>query len=45
MTPKELYDWAVEHGAQDYDIMVDGDAIDYQLPEIDEQLKIIEIIR
>jgi hypothetical protein len=45
MTPKELYDWAVEQGAQDYDIMVDGDAIDYQLPEIDEQLKIIEIIR
>lgn len=26
MTPKELYDWAVEHGAQDYDILVDGDA-------------------
>ena len=45
MTPKKLYDWAVEQGAQDYDIMVDGDAIDYQLPEIDEQLKIIEIIR
>ena len=45
MTPKELYDWAVEQGAQDYDIMVDGDAIDYQLPEIDERLKIIEIIR
>ena len=45
MTPKELYDWAVERGAEDYDIMVDGDAIDYQLPEIDEQLKIIEIIR
>ena len=45
MTPKELYDWAVGQGAQDYDIMVDGDAIDYQLPEIDERLKIIEIIR
>lgn len=45
MTPKELYDWAVEHGAQDYDILVDGDAIDYLFPEIDERLKIIEIIR
>ncbi|MBS6993167.1 MAG: hypothetical protein KH156_13435 [Alistipes sp.] len=22
MTPKELYDWAVENGAQDYDIKV-----------------------
>lgn len=45
MTPKELYDWAVENGAEDYDITVDGDAIDYLLPEIDERLKIIEIIR
>lgn len=45
MTPKELYDWAVEHGAQDYDILVDGDAIDYLLPDIDGRLKIIEIIR
>lgn len=45
MTPQELYDWAVEHGAQDYDILVDGDAIDYLLPEIDGRLKIIEIIR
>ena len=45
MTPKELYDWAVERGAEGYDIMVDGDAIDYLLPEIDERLKIIEIIR
>ena len=45
MTPKELYDWAVERGAEDYHIMVDGDAIDYQLPEIVEELKIIEIIR
>lgn len=44
MTPKELYDWAVENGAQDYDILVDGDAIDYLFPEIDERLKIIEII-
>lgn len=45
MTPKEIYDWAVENGAEDYDITVDGDAIDYLLPEIDERLKIIEIIR
>ena len=22
MTPKEIYDWAVENGAQDYDIKV-----------------------
>lgn len=23
MTPKEFYEWAVEHGAEDYDIKVD----------------------
>ncbi|WP_418409266.1 hypothetical protein [Alistipes sp.] len=45
MTPKELYEWAVERGVEDYDITVDGDAIDYMLHEIDERLKIIEIIR
>lgn len=45
MTPKELYEWVVERGVEDYDITVDGDTIDYMLPEIDERLKIIEIIR
>lgn len=23
MTPKELYDWAVENGAEDYDIRIE----------------------
>lgn len=23
MTPKELYDWAIEHGCEDYDIKID----------------------
>lgn len=42
MTPKELYEWAVERGVEDYDITVDGDAIDYMLPDIDELKKEIE---
>lgn len=41
----DVAQYAVENGAEDYDITVDGDAIDYLLPEIDERLKIIEIIR
>ena len=45
MTAKERYDGAVEDGVRDYDIVVDGYAIDYLLPEIDGRLKIIEIIR
>lgn len=38
MTPKELYDWAVERGAEDYDIKVCilDDSMDRWTTDIDE---------
>ena len=43
MTPKELYDWAVEHNAENYDVMVNGIAIDYEEPNVDRSIPVIEI--
>lgn len=45
MTPKELYDWAVLNEVEDYDILVDGLAIDYNPPVIDFDIDAIEINR
>lgn len=43
MTPKELYDWAVERGTENFDILVNGIAIDYNPPTIDDTIDAIEI--
>lgn len=43
MPPKELYDWAVQNEVEDYDILVDGLAVDYNLPVIDSDIGVIEI--
>lgn len=43
MTPKELYEWALEHAAEDYDILVDGIAIDYNEPNADHRIGAIDI--
>lgn len=45
MTPKELYEWAAERGAQNYEVMVDCIAIDHIPPKIDEKCKVIDIVR
>ena len=43
MTPKELYEWAIEHEAQDYDVLVNGIAIDYNEPNVDHGIGAIDI--
>jgi hypothetical protein len=45
VTPKELYDWAVQNEVEDYDILVDGLAIDYNPPVVDPDIGVIEINR
>lgn len=45
MSPKELYDWAVQNEVEDYDILVDGLAIDYNPLVIDDVFKLIDINR
>lgn len=43
MTPKELYEWAIEHEAEDYDVLVNGIAIDYNEPVVDRDMDAIDI--
>lgn len=45
MSPKELYDWAVQNEVEDYDILVDGLAIDYNPLVIADVFKLIDINR
>lgn len=45
MSPKELYDWAVQNEVEDYDILVDGLAIDYNPLVIYDVFKLIGINR
>lgn len=43
MTPKELYDWAVENDCEHLDIVVNGVAIDYNPPIVDLDIDCIDI--
>ena len=43
MTPKELYEWAIEHEAEDYDVLVNGIAIGYEEPNADHGIGAIDI--
>lgn len=43
MTPKELYEWAMEHGAEEYDVLVNGIAIDYEEPSANYRIGAIDI--
>lgn len=45
MSPKELYDWAVQNEVEDYNILVDGLVIDYNPLVIDDVFKLIDINR
>ena len=43
MTPKELYEWAIEHGAEEYDVLVNDITIAYNEPNVDHSIGVIDI--
>lgn len=43
MTPKELYEWAIDHGAEEYDILVNGIAIEDDEPNVAHRIGVIDI--
>lgn len=43
MTPKELYEWAVENQAEDFDVLINGVAMGSEEPSIDYRIGAIDI--